>query len=86
VIPLWRQRLGTVVSYVGFVLIDSAERLEETGDTMLRWSIEIDPEATTVARLQKFDPDWVVHPGATLLDWREENRLTVEEAALRWGV
>jgi plasmid maintenance system antidote protein VapI len=30
-----------------------------------------------------FDPDWVVHPGATLREWREEQGLTVEKAAVR---
>jgi plasmid maintenance system antidote protein VapI len=30
---------------------------------------------------QKFDPDWVVKPGATLRDWIEENHLTVRSTA-----
>jgi hypothetical protein len=29
-----------------------------------------------------FDPDWVVHPGATLREWRKEKGLTIAEAAL----
>lgn len=28
-----------------------------------------------------FDPDWVIAPGATLRDWREENRLGPKAAA-----
>ena len=28
-----------------------------------------------------FNPDWVVHPGSTLREWREENHLPVEAAA-----
>lgn len=28
-----------------------------------------------------FDPDWVVHPGATLREWRKEKGLTIAQAA-----
>jgi plasmid maintenance system antidote protein VapI len=28
-----------------------------------------------------FNPDWVVHPGETLREWREENHLPVTAAA-----
>lgn len=28
-----------------------------------------------------FDPDWCIHPGATLRDWREENGLPTKAAA-----
>lgn len=33
-----------------------------------------------------FDPDWVVRPGATLREWRDEHRLTIAQAALRCGM
>lgn len=32
-----------------------------------------------------FNPDWVVHPGETLHEWREENHLPVMAAASSCG-
>lgn len=32
-----------------------------------------------------FDPDWVIHPGATLREWREENGLGESSAATCCG-
>jgi plasmid maintenance system antidote protein VapI len=29
-----------------------------------------------------FNPDWVVHPGSVLREWREENHLPVAAAAM----
>jgi plasmid maintenance system antidote protein VapI len=29
-----------------------------------------------------FNPDWVVHPGSTLREWREENHLPASAAAM----
>jgi plasmid maintenance system antidote protein VapI len=34
---------------------------------------------------QTFDPDWVVHPGATLREWFEENGLPLRTAR-RYGI
>lgn len=33
----------------------------------------------------KFDPDWCIHPGTTLRDWREENGLGTKAAATCCG-
>jgi plasmid maintenance system antidote protein VapI len=30
---------------------------------------------------ERFNPDWVIRPGETLREWREENRLGVKAAA-----
>ncbi|WP_037409721.1 transcriptional regulator [Candidatus Solirubrobacter pratensis] len=30
---------------------------------------------------KRFDPDWVIAPGETLKEWREENKLGVKAAA-----
>ena len=35
-----------------------------------------------MSRRFAFNPDWVVHPGSTLREWREENHLPVGAAAL----
>jgi plasmid maintenance system antidote protein VapI len=35
----------------------------------------------TPIRGRGYDPDWTIAPGATLRDWREENRLGVKAAA-----
>jgi plasmid maintenance system antidote protein VapI len=32
-----------------------------------------------------FDPDWCVHPGETLREWREENHLPASAAAMACG-
>jgi plasmid maintenance system antidote protein VapI len=32
-----------------------------------------------------FDPDWTIHPGETLREWREENGLGVKAAATTCG-
>lgn len=32
-----------------------------------------------------FNPDWVIHPGSTLREWREENHLPVAAAATVCG-
>lgn len=32
-----------------------------------------------------FDPDWVIHPGETLREWREENHLSEKAAATCCG-
>jgi plasmid maintenance system antidote protein VapI len=33
----------------------------------------------------EFDPDWTIHPGATLRNWREENGLPTKAAATVCG-
>jgi predicted transcriptional regulator len=35
--------------------------------------------------MTEFDPDWTVHPGETLREWREENGLGVKAAATTCG-
>lgn len=38
-----------------------------------------------MSRLHPFDPDWVIAPGQTLQEWREDNNLPVRAAATACG-
>lgn len=45
----------------------------------------VDEAARLLSQPTAFDPDWCVHPGGTLRDWREENGLPASTAAMACG-